>query len=50
MYKIPFRSIYCDTIGGWIKEMIWVFIVMKIFKSDIESITYNPNNVYPTSK
>jgi hypothetical protein len=39
MYKIPNRNIFCDTIGGWIKEMIWVYIIMKIFKNDISAIT-----------
>ena len=31
MYKIPFRRIYCDTFKSYIKELIWVFVVIKIF-------------------
>ena len=38
-YKIPGRQIYCDTIGGWIREMLWVYVVMKVFRSDIDAIT-----------
>jgi len=41
-YKIPGRSIVCDTPLRWLKEMIWVYIVMKIFRDDINAITgYN---------
>jgi len=39
MYKIPGRMIVCNTIGGWIKEMLWVYVVMKVFKMDIDAIT-----------
>ena len=39
MYKVPFRDIVCDSIGSWIKECIWVFIIMKVFKNDIDAIT-----------
>jgi hypothetical protein len=39
MYKVPGRSIVCDTIGGWIQEVLWCYVVMKLFKSDIEAIT-----------
>lgn len=38
MYKIPFRLVYCDTLGSWIKEMIWVFVIIKVFKSDIDAM------------
>lgn len=31
MYKIPFRDIYCDTLIGWLKELIWVFVILKIY-------------------
>lgn len=31
MYRIPRRSIYCETLGGWVREMVWVFFVIKIF-------------------
>ena len=46
MYKIPGRSIICDSIGGWIKEMIWIYIVRKVFKNDIDAISCkcNPGN------
>lgn len=42
MYKIPGRSIVCDTIPTWIKEMIWVYVVMKAFRTDIEAICPSP--------
>jgi len=29
-YKIPLRQVYCDTLRGWIAEMILIFIVYKI--------------------
>ena len=31
MYKIPRRAVYCDTFGSWVKEMIWIFLVLKLF-------------------
>ena len=31
IYKIPFRQVYCETLAGWIKEMIWIFFVLKLF-------------------
>jgi hypothetical protein len=39
MYKIPGRMIVCDTIGGWLKEMLWIYVIMKIFVEDINAIT-----------
>lgn len=42
MYKIPGRSIVCDTPLAWLKEMIWVYVVMKVFSSDIDAITEKP--------
>lgn len=38
-YKIPGRSIVCDTPLRWLKEMIWVYVIMKIFWEDIDAIT-----------
>ena len=38
MYKIPGRSIVCNTIGEWTREMIWCYIIMKLFRADIDSI------------
>lgn len=31
MYKVPFRSIYCDTISNWVSEIFWCFVVIKIY-------------------
>lgn len=31
MYKVPFRSIYCDTISSWVLEIFWCFVVLKIY-------------------
>lgn len=42
-YKIPGRSISCDTLRGWIQEMLWCYVVMKIFHKDIEAIAPLPN-------
>lgn len=39
MYKIPGRSIVCGTPVEWLKEMIWAYVVMKVFRSDIDAIT-----------
>jgi hypothetical protein len=43
MYKVPGRSIYCDTLLGWVQEVIWCYVVMKLFKMDIDAITTNPS-------
>ena len=43
MYKIPGRSIFCDTPLAWVKEMLWCYVVMKIFRSDIAAIAPLPN-------
>ena len=42
MYKIPGRSISCSTLGEWIKEMLWIYVVMKLFANDIDAITTKP--------
>ena len=39
MYKVPGRMIVCDTIGGWIHEVLWVYVVMKLFDKDLQAIT-----------
>lgn len=44
MYKIPGRSIYCGTISQWIKEMFWVYVIMKVFRDDIAAISPVPDN------
>lgn len=44
MYKIPGRAIYCDTFLSWLQEMVWVYIVLKIFRSDIDAITEKSSN------
>lgn len=31
MHKIPLRDVYCDTRLGWLKELVWCFIVLKIY-------------------
>ena len=31
MYRVPFRQVYCDTIGSWLKETIWCHLVIKLF-------------------
>lgn len=43
MFKIPGRDIYCDTIICWAQEMIWVYVIMKCFKRDIEAISCRAN-------
>lgn len=42
-YKIPRRQIWCDSIGSWLKEMAWVFIVYKIFGDYIEQMVGRPS-------
>lgn len=44
MYKIPGRDVVCETFGGWVKEVLWVYVGMKIFRTDIEAITPKPAN------
>jgi hypothetical protein len=41
MYKVPGRMIYCSTIGQWIQEILWCYVVMKLFRTDIEGMTKN---------
>lgn len=31
MWKVPRRSIYCDTFMSWLKEVCWVFFVIKVW-------------------
>jgi hypothetical protein len=50
MYKIPGRMIVCDTVGSWIKEMLWVYVIMKVFKTDIAAITGNGYSIPPISE
>lgn len=42
MYKVPFRDIYCDTLRSWIQETIWCHVILKVFKSDIDSYREPP--------
>lgn len=37
-WKIPRRQVYCATLGGWLREMLWVFVVLKLFRNDIDAI------------
>lgn len=30
-WKVPFRQVYCDTFAGWLKSLLWIFVVMKVF-------------------
>jgi hypothetical protein len=41
MFKVPFRMIYCDTIGSWIKETIWCFVVIKIWRNAVDLQPYS---------
>ena len=38
MYKVWYRQIYCETITGWVREMVWVHVVMPLFRRDIDEI------------
>ena len=31
MYKVPFRSIYCDNFISWLRAIAWCFLVLKIW-------------------
>ena len=44
MYKVPGRMIYCDTIGAWFQEILWCYVVMKVFRTDIEGMTKSYEN------
>jgi hypothetical protein len=47
MYKIPRRHIWCETFSGWVYEMLWVFIVLKVFRHDIEQLVGTPPSSPP---
>jgi hypothetical protein len=49
MYKVPGRMIVCDTLGGWLQEIVWCYVVMKVFKKDIDAITCHCGSEYPKS-
>jgi hypothetical protein len=38
-WKVPGRSIVCDTPLRWLREIVWCYVIMKLFKSDIDAIT-----------
>jgi|WetSurSiteA1Bulk_404760.scaffolds.fasta_scaffold00264_19 hypothetical protein len=44
MYKVPGRMIYCSTIKQWIQEILWCYVIMKLFRTDIEGMTENYGN------
>lgn len=31
MWKVPFRQVYCDTFGAWLRAVLWCFVVLKVF-------------------
>lgn len=37
-YKIPRRQVYCGSVGSWLKTMVWIFGVLKVFKQDVDAI------------
>ena len=41
MWKIPYRQVYCTTFRGWVKEMIWIYVIRRVFAKDIEAIACN---------
>lgn len=30
-YKVPFREVYCPSARNWLKELVWIFLVIKLF-------------------
>lgn len=31
MWKVPFRQVYCDTFGNWLRTTFWCHVVIKVF-------------------
>jgi hypothetical protein len=38
--KVPFRQVYCDSVGSWLKAVLWCHVVIKVFPFviDLESL------------
>ena len=36
MWKVPFRSVYCDTFTGWLRATFWCHCVIKVFPGCID--------------
>lgn len=30
-WKVPFRSVYCDSFRSWLKQTFWCHVVIKVF-------------------
>lgn len=37
-WKVPRRQVYCHTLRSWIREVLWIFVVLKFFRADIDAI------------
>lgn len=37
-WKVPFREVYCDTFGAWVRETVWCHIVLRLFRADVEAL------------
>ena len=46
MYKVPGRSIICSTIGEWIREIIWCYVVMKLLEKILNQFAQVQNQIY----
>lgn len=38
VWKVPRRSIYCDTFSSWVHETLYCFFVLKFFKRELNDM------------
>jgi hypothetical protein len=43
-WKVPARSIYCDTFVSWLHQTIWCHFVLRFYKTSINDILVNAYN------
>lgn len=45
VYKVPMRSIYCDSLKSWLRAILWCFVVLKIWPSEFGEIVKGDGDV-----
>ena len=30
-YRVPFRQVYCDTFGSWLKAILWCHVALRLY-------------------
>lgn len=36
VWKVPGRTIVCNSLSSWIKEIVWCYVVIKIWPDAVE--------------